>query len=338
MKENAFVFELESITKEDVPLVGGKGANLGEMLRLGIPVPPGFTVTAYAYKYFIEKAGIGEQIRKILSEVDYSNPESIEEKTREIRELILKQEIPKELEAEIITAYRRLAEKVGMVDPPVAVRSSATAEDLTSASFAGQQETYLNVRGEARLLESVKKCWASLFTSRATFYRHEKGFDHMSVYLCVVVQKMVNAKASGVMFTLHPVTGDTSKILIEANWGLGESVVSGEATPDVYVVDKKTLKIIEKKVARKTIEVVYSPKGGTEKREVPLSKQNVPCLTDEEIYRLAELAIRIEEHYGAPQDIEWSIDMDVPFPYNVFIVQSRPETVWSQKAVAETPA
>ncbi|MCL7392553.1 MAG: phosphoenolpyruvate synthase [Thaumarchaeota archaeon] len=337
MKERAFILELESITKEDVPLVGGKGANLGEMLRLGIPVPPGFTVTAYAYKYFMEKAGITEQIREIVREIDFSNPESIEEKTKEIRELILKQEIPKELEVEIVAAYRRLAEKLGMVDPPVAVRSSATAEDLSLASFAGQQETYLNVRGEAQLLESVKKCWASLFTSRATFYRHEKGFDQMSVYLCVVVQKMVNAKASGVMFTLHPVTGDRSRILIEANWGLGESVVSGEATPDVYVVDKKTLKIIEKKVARKTIEVVYSPRGGTEKREVPLSKQNVPCLTDEEIYRLAELAIRIEEHYGTPQDIEWSIDIDVPFPYNVFIVQSRPETVWSQKAVAESP-
>ncbi len=338
MRENILTLELEAVTKEDVPIVGGKGANLGEMLRLGIPVPPGFTVTAYAYKYFIEKVGIVEQIRKILNEINYSNPGSVEEKTKEIRELILKQEIPKELEAEVIIAYRKLAEKIGMVDPPVAVRSSATAEDLSSASFAGQQETYLNVRGERQLLESIKKCWASLFTARATFYRHEKGFEHMNVYLSVVIQKMVNAKASGVMFTLHPVTGDRSKILIEANWGLGESVVSGEATPDVYVVDKKTLKIIEKKVARKTIEVAYSTRGGTEKREVPLSKQNVPCLTDEEIYKLAELAVRIEEHYGTPQDIEWSIDMDVPFPYNVFIVQSRPETVWTQRAIAEVPA
>ncbi len=244
--------------------------------------------------------------------------------------------MPKEIEAAIIDAYKKLSEKTRVVDVFVAVRSSATAEDLPDASFAGQQETYLNVRGADELIEKTVKCWSSLFTPRAIFYRTQKGFRHEDVLISVGVQKMVNSKAAGVAFTLNPVTGDRSQIVIEGNWGLGESVVSGSVTPDLYVIDKKTLKIVDKKIAKKTVEYVRDPKTGkTIHAEVPEERQEIPCLTDEEVRRLAELAKKIEEHYGRPQDIEWAIDKDLPFPENVFIVQSRPETVLSLKAAPE---
>lgn len=220
-----------------------------------------------------------------------------------------------------------------MKDVFVAVRSSATAEDLPDASFAGQQETYLNVRGADEVMEKTLKCWSSLFTPRAIFYRSEKGFAHEKVFISVGIQKMVNSKAAGVMFTINPVTGDPDQIVIEGNYGLGEAVVSGAVTPDDFVVDKKTLKVIEKRIAKKTVQYIRDPKTGkTVHVEVPPEKQEQPCISDEEILRLAELAKRIEQHYGKAQDIEWAIDRDLPFPSNVFIVQSRPETVWSAKA------
>ncbi len=203
---------------------------------------------------------------------------------------------------------------------------------MPGASFAGQQETYLNVEGEEEVLDKVKKCWSSLFTPRAIFYRQEKGIAHDKVLMSVIIQKMVNAKAAGVMFTIHPVTGDENKIVIEGNWGLGETVVSGSITPDVYVIDKRTLEVVEKNIAEKTFELVRDPTTGkTIKVDVPPERRKQPCLTDEEIKRLAELAIKIENHYKCPQDIEWAIDRDLRFPDNVFIVQSRPETVWSLK-------
>jgi pyruvate,water dikinase len=214
----------------------------------------------------------------------------------------------------------------------VAVRSSATAEDLPDASFAGQQDTFLNIRGADELIEKTVKCWSSLFTPRAIYYRNQKGFKHEEVFISVGVQKMVNAKAAGVIFTLNPVTGEPNQIVIEANWGLGEAVVSGSVTPDDFVVEKNTLKSIEKRIAKKTVEYMRDMKTGkTIHADVSRDRQERPCLTDEEIVRLAELARIIEQHYGRAQDIEFSIDRDLPFPENVFIVQSRPETVWSVK-------
>jgi pyruvate,water dikinase len=329
----------ENLRKNDVPIVGGKNANLGEMSSAGIPVPPGFAITAYSYKKFIEETGIAAKIYEIIKDnvTNPSDPAQYEIASKKIRQLIESTPMPKEIADAVKSAYEELSRRVGAKDVYVAVRSSATAEDLADASFAGQQETYLNVKGVDELLEKTVKCWSSLFTPRAIFYRTEKGFAHEKVFISVGVQKMVNSKAAGVMFTINPVTGDPNQIVIEGNYGLGESVVSGAVTPDDFVVDKRTMKIIEKKVSKKTVQYIRDPKTGkTVHMEVPAEKQEQPCISDEEILKLAELAVRIEKHYGTAQDIEWAIDSDVPFPSNVFIVQSRPETVWSLK-LAEVP-
>ncbi|MEM2416797.1 MAG: phosphoenolpyruvate synthase [Nitrososphaerota archaeon] len=333
-KKEKLILWFEEVRKEDVPLVGGKNANLGEMINAGIPVPPGFAITAYAYKKFITETGIAEKIYEIIKEkvVDPNNPEQYEQASKEIRKLIEATPMPKEIENEIRKAYKQLSKKVGAVEVSVAVRSSATAEDLPDASFAGQQETYLNVNGESEVLEKVQKCWSSLFTPRAIFYRTQKGFPHEKVLISVAVQKMVNSRSAGVMFTINPVTGDRNQIVIEGNWGLGESVVSGAVSPDDFIVDKNNFNIIEKRISTKTVEYIRDPKTGkTIHATIPPERQNAPCLSDEEIIYLAKLAKRIEEHYGRPQDIEWAIDKDGKFPDNIFIVQSRPETVWSLK-------
>ncbi|MEM4703754.1 MAG: phosphoenolpyruvate synthase [Candidatus Bathyarchaeia archaeon] len=325
----------ENLRKTDIPSVGGKNANLGEMINAGIPVPPGFAITAYSYKRFIEETGIASKIYEIIKETvtNPSDPKLYEIASKKIRELIEATPMPKEIENAIRSAYEELGRKLGMTDVFVAVRSSATAEDLADASFAGQQETYLNVRGINEVLEKTVKCWSSLFTPRAIFYRTEKGFAHERVFISVGVQKMVNSKAAGVMFTINPVTGDANQIVIEGNYGLGESVVSGSVTPDDFVVDKKTLNIVERRIAKKLVQYVRDPTTGkTVHVEVPPEKQEQPCISDEEILKLAELAKRIEQHYGKAQDIEWAIDADLPFPSSLFITQSRPETVWSQVA------
>ncbi len=333
-REEKRILWFDELSKEDIPLVGGKNANLGEMLRAKIPVPPGFAITAQAYHEFITKTGIAEKIYKTIEETvtDQNNPKHYEEASKKIRKVIEATPMPAEIEKAIRVAYDGLGEKLGMADVFVAVRSSATAEDLPDASFAGQQETYLNVKGADELVEKTINCWSSLFTPRAIFYRNQKGFKHEQVLISVGVQKMVNAKAAGVIFTINPVTGDPSQIVIEGNWGLGEAVVSGSVTPDDYIVDKNTLKTVEKRIVKKTVEYIRDSKTGkTVHAEVPPERQEQPCITDEEIVRLAELARSIEMHYGKAQDIEFSIDGDLPFPENVFIVQSRPETVWSTK-------
>ena len=337
-KEKSILW-FEEIGKSDIPLVGGKNANLGEMFNAKIPVPPGFTVTAYAYKQFITRTGIAGKIYKTITDTvkDVKDPKEYEAASKKIRKLIESTKMPKELETEIRGAYKALCAKTKLANVFVAVRSSATAEDLPDASFAGQQETFLNIRGENELLANTVKCWSSLFTPRAIFYRTEKGFRHEDVLLSVGVQKMVNSKCAGVIFTLNPVTGQQDQIVIEGNWGLGESVVSGAVNPDHYEVDKNTLKITEKAIAKKTIEYIRDAKTGkTIHAKVPANRQEVSCLVDQEILKLAELAKRIEQHYGKAQDIEFAIDRDFGFPENVFIVQSRPETVWGAKA--EVPA
>jgi len=334
------VIWFENLRKTDIPSVGGKNANLGEMTNAGIPIPPGFAITANAYKKFIEETGISEKIYAIIRETvrDPNNPKQYEEASQKIRKLIEATPMPKDIEDAIKAAYKELCRRLHSKEVFVAIRSSATAEDLPDASFAGQQETYLNVRGVNEVLRKTVKCWSSLFTPRAIFYRTEKGFAHEKVLISVGVQNMVNSKAAGVIFTINPVTGDPSQIVIEGNYGLGEAVVSGAITPDDFIVDKNTLKIIEKRTAKKTLQYLRDPKTGqTIHVGVPIEKQEQPCLSDEEIIRLAELAKRIEQHYGKAQDIEWAIGSDLPFPANVFIVQSRPETVWSVK-LAQAPA
>ncbi len=330
------VIWFEGLRKTDIPSVGGKNANLGEMINAGLPVPPGFAITAYSYKKFIEETGISAKIYEVINETvtNPDDPAQYELASKKIRELIEATPMPKEVEAAIRNAYEELGKRLSIKDVFVAVRSSATAEDLPDASFAGQQETFLNTRGIKELLLNTVRCWSSLFTPRAIFYLNEKGFPHEKVFISVGVQKMVNSRAAGVIFTLNPVTGDMSQIVIEGNYGLGEAVVSGAVTPDDFVVDKQSLRIIERKLAKKNVQYIRDPKtGNTIHTEVPPEIQERPCVSDEEILKLAELAKRIERHYGKPQDIEWAIDRDIPSPSNMFIVQARPETVWGGKAM-----
>jgi pyruvate,water dikinase len=339
MKKDLVIW-FENLRKTDIPSVGGKNANLGEMINAKIPVPPGFAISAYSYKKFIEETSISSKIYEIIKETitNPNDPKQYEIASKKIRELIEATRMPKKIENAIKSAYEELCKRLNANDVFVAVRSSATAEDLPDASFAGQQETYLNIKGADEVVKNTVKCWSSLFTPRAIFYRSEKGFAHEKVFISVGVQKMVNSKAAGVIFTLNPVTGDTSQIVIEGNYGLGEAVVSGAVTPDDFVVNKSTLKIAERRIAKKTVQYVRDPNTGkTVHAEVPIDEQAQPCLNDEEILKLAELAKHIEQHYGKPQDIEWAIDRDIPYPSNIFIVQSRPETVWSTK-LAQAPA
>jgi len=334
------VIWFENLRKTDIPSVGGKNANLGEMINAKIPVPPGFAITAYSYKKFIEETGISSKIYEIIKETvtNPNDPKQYEIASKKIRELIEATPMPKEIEEAIKSAYEELCKRLNAKNVFVAVRSSATAEDLPDASFAGQQETYLNVRGVDKVLGNTVKCWSSLFTPRAIFYRSEKGFAHEKVFISVGVQKMVNSKVAGVIFTINPVTGDPGQIVIEGNYGLGEAVVSGAVTPDDFVVDKSTLKMVERRITKKTVQYLRDPKTGkTVHLDVPAEKQEQPCLNDQEIIKLAELAKQIEQHYGNAQDIEWAIDSDIPYPDDIFIVQSRPETVWSTK-LAQMPA
>ena len=333
------VIWFENLRKEDVPIVGGKNSSLGEMIAAGMPVPPGFAITAFSYEKFIKETKIAEKIYEIIRETvtDVNDPKQYDAASKKIRELIEKSPMPKDIESAIKSSYKELNKRLNMKDSFVAVRSSATAEDLPDASFAGQQETYLNIKGTNDLMAKVVNCWSSLFTPRAIFYRNEKGFAHEKVFISVGVQKMVNSRAAGVMFTINPVTGDQDEIVIEGNYGLGETVVSGIVNPDDFVVDKNTLAIRSRRIAKKTLQYLRDPKTGkTIHANVSEDLQKEPCINEEEILKLAELAKLIEKHYGKAMDIEWAIDGDLSFPKNMFVVQARPETVWSGKTM-ESP-
>ncbi|WP_306056662.1 phosphoenolpyruvate synthase [Natronococcus wangiae] len=310
------VLWLDEISAGDLEKVGGKGASLGELTGAGLPVPPGFVVTAGTYRSFIENANIDEELFEAV-DVDVDDSSALADAAERAQELILETPFPDDLREEILDAYRQVGDDGE--EAFVAVRSSATAEDLPDASFAGQQETYLNVTEEA-LLDRVRSCWASLFTQRAIYYRQEKGFDHSAVNIAVVVQRMVDAEKSGVMFTSHPSTGDPTMI-VEAAWGLGEAVVSGAVSPDNYVVprdgDDVDVTVAEKKV----MHVKDDETGETVEREVPEDERNARVLSREEIDRLVELGERVEDHYGTPQDVEWAI-----VEGEVFMLQSRPIT------------
>ncbi len=330
----------EELKIEDVPSVGGKNASLGEMIRRlgekGVSVPGGFAVTAYAYKYMIEKAGIDVKIKEILSDLDTHDVHNLAERGEKIRELIKSTPIPPELEEDIRKHYREMEKRYGE-NVDVAVRSSATAEDLPDASFAGQQETYLNVKGGDELIEKVRDCFASLFTNRAMSYRVDKGFDHFSVYLSVGVQKMVRSDlaSSGVMFSIDTESGFEDAVYITGAYGLGENVVQGTVNPDQFYVFKPTLKtgfkpILEKKVGSKEKRMIYGEKGTTQ-QEVSEEDKKKFVITDDEVIKLAKWAVIIEDHYQKPMDIEWAKDGNTG---ELFIVQARPETVHSQKDMA----
>jgi pyruvate,water dikinase len=317
----------EELNKEDVAIAGGKGANLGELTQAGIPVPPGFVITSRTYQQFIKETGIFDDIMDILDATDINNNPELQKASKDIKKIINGTEIPDDIKILVIEAYNALCHRIGKENALVAVRSSATAEDLPEASFAGQQETYLNVQGEDDLINYVRKCWASLFEARAIFYREENNFEHSKVYIAVVVQEMVEAEKAGVMFTVHPSTGE-EKILIEAAWGLGEAVVSGTVTPDTIWVDKANGQVLDYQVSEKNIMFQKDPDTGrTVKIPVPDDLKNKKVLNTEEIDQLTELGKRIHEHYDFPQDTEWAIESG-----NVFMVQSRPVTTLDKMA------
>jgi len=329
-RQDALMLWFDEIGKEDVPLVGGKSASLGEMTsKTKVPIPYGFALTAQAYRLFLKKNGLDAKIADALKPLrDPNDTVTLQKVGAQIRKMINSAPVPKELEKVIVDAYHELASREKVKKPFVAIRSSATAEDLPDASFAGQQETYLNISGASQVVEKVRECFASLFTDRAIFYRVQKGFDHLSIALSAIVQMMCYSESSGVIFTIDPTNGDDSVVMIEANYGLGEYVVQGRVTPDDYYVDKKTLRITRKNIPTKTVMLVQKPEGGTEDKPVPDALKNRQVITDDEVIDLAKYALTIEQHYGRPMDIEWGLDKQTG---KLLILQARPETVWSLK-------
>jgi pyruvate,water dikinase len=304
----------KEISKDDVAKVGGKGANLGEMYNAGMPIPPGFCVSAKAYEKFVNSTELNNDIMKILSGLDCEDTAKLQDASEKIQEMVIFAKMPESLSEEIISAY-------GKLEGFVAVRSSATAEDLPEASFAGQQATYLNVSGAESVVKKVQECWASLFTSRAIYYREKNGFKHSEVLISVVVQKMVQSDTAGVMFTANPVTNDLSEVMIEGSFGLGEMVVSGSVSPDNYIVSKEPLNVKSIYVAEKRRAMYRAEDGSNKEIELDPDKANSQVLNKKQIIALAKIGIEIEKHYGKPQDIEWAIENE-----EIFITQSRPIT------------
>ncbi len=336
MKNHILWFE--EIGKDDVSVVGGKGANLGEMFNSGIPVPYGFVVSAQAYFDFVKETGIAKKISGFISLLDHKNPQNLQQTAQNIQNLIKKAAVPQTLAKEIMLAYAGLSlrstKKAKFTDqlssafrnPLVAVRSSATAEDLPTASFAGQQETYLNVSGEANVLLKVREAWASLFTARAIFYREEQKFDHFKVGIAIPVQMMVNSSTSGVMFTIDPVTNDKSKIVVEAIYGLGELIVQGAVTPDHFEVDKKSFKITSQKIAAQG-KMMIKQGGKNKQLAVPQNITSKQKITTAQVMEIARLGLKLEKHYYHPQDVEWAIEKG-----KVYIVQTRPITTMKSQS------
>lgn len=297
------VIRIEEVGKDDVAVVGGKGANLGELVRAGISVPPAFVVTSQAYFGLLECAGLRAGIERRIAGLDVNDNAALNTVAAEIKALIAAAEMPPDVATDIASAYREQGEG------HVAVRSSATAEDLAEASFAGQQETYLNIEGAADVVRAVQNCWASLFEPRAIFYRAGAGFDHMKVGIAVVVQKMVQSERSGVMFTLHPVTNDRSQVVIECVYGLGEAIVSGMVTPDSYVVDKASGAMLDCQVVPQEQELIRCPDTSEDENHwqpVDWDRRPRQKLSNREASELATIGARVEDHFGCPQDIEWA--------------------------------
>ena len=333
MSKYNYIKWFDEIGKEDVGIVGGKGANLGELTSFGLPVPPGFCVTASGYTKFIKYAELDEVVKFLMEAVDVEDVDELTNASKEIQKKIKEKEFDPELKEEILSAYREFSENIGVKDPEVAVRSSATAEDLPDASFAGQQDTYLHISGEEELLNHIRDCFASLWTSRAIYYREKQNYDHFDVALSVVIQKMVNSEKSGVMFTANPINNSKDEIMINASYGLGEAVVSGIVTPDEYIIDKKTKKVIEKNIAEKEYMVIKNENGvGTRVVNVKdiLGKDAVKdeALSPKELDTLVERGLKVEKLYGSVQDTEWGFDRDTK---EFYFLQSRPITTLGNK-------
>ncbi len=315
------------------PLVGGKNASLGELMMADLPVPPGFALSIEAYRHIWTNRDLVDAVNAELASIDHDDVAANVETSKRIRALIEAEPMTDEVIEALTASYQALCQFCEVDDLPVAVRSSATAEDLPDASFAGQQDTYLWIKGTEAVLDKVRQCWSSLFTDRAIAYRHAMGYLHQSISMSVGVQKMVDPVTSGVAFTLNPTNGDRSQVCIDAAWGLGELVVSGEVTPDNFLVDKVIKEIVGRKISDKGHEMVLGDDGDVHKVAVPDDRRNQPSLSDDELRNVAALARRAEKHYGCPQDVEWALDRHLPDGYNVVLLQSRPETVWSQKPV-----
>lgn len=332
MKKPKFVRFFDELTIKDVPSVGGKNASLGEMYqrlsKAGVLVPNGFATTAEAYRRYLEDSGVKKKIKEILADLNTKDVIGLTKKAKAVRDLIVATPMPKELEDDVVAAYKKLSGNYKAKNLAVAVRSSATAEDLPDASFAGQQETYLNVRGEKELLLAVRKCIASLFTARAISYRVDKGFDHFKIALSVGIQKMIHSQASGVMFSIDTESGFKNVVLINSIYGLGENIVQGAVNPDEFIYFKPTGAIISKKIGNKQLKMIYSsdPKKPVKNIKVSAADQDKPSITDAQVKQLAKWAMLIEEHYKKPMDMEWALDEN---DKKLYIIQARPETVQS---------
>ncbi len=332
MTERKLIYWFEEIGKEHNDLVGKKCANLGEMTRMGLAVPPGFALTLDVYRLFVKESGLASEMEQYVQKFGDLKGQGIavfDEMSQALRAMIEAREIPENLKDQILGSYKELSRRLGMDNPAVSVRSAGTE------SRPGMFETYLNVRGQEDLLEKVKKVWASAYTPRAIAFRANKGFPILGDELGVAIPKMVNARASGIAFTVNPVDGDSSKVIIEANWGLGEGVVSGAECVDGFIVNKQDMAILSKNVGDKTRCVMNVGKGA-DWVDVPENMRGMPCLDDKEVVEVARLAIILEQELGSPQDVEWAIDQDLPFPQNIFHLQTRPAKVQAKKPVSTT--
>ncbi len=321
-----WIFRLEELGQEHNDIVGRKCANLGEMTKMNLPVPPGFALCVEAYRDFMKMTGLAHEIRECISLAGGINEEQaqLNELSTRIRQVIHSKVMPEEMEEIILTYYRELCRRSNQPDVAVSVRSAGPM------SHPGQYETYLNIIGESEILDKVKKVWASTFNPRSLAFRSRKGMPLDTDPIGIAVLKMVNARTAGVIFTAEPNTGDTSRMIIEANWGLGESVVNGESTPDIYIVNKDSLEVEEKKLGPK-FRCVVPHESGTTEIDIPPEKRAAFCLNEEEIKTLAKFGKILEDHFGVPQDIEWAIDQDAMPPDNVVLLQTRPEVIARQK-------
>ncbi|MCD4760432.1 phosphoenolpyruvate synthase, partial [bacterium] len=344
-RNKKYILWFNQINNKDVPKVGGKNASLGEMYskltKQGVAIPNGFAVTAQAYDYFISTTGVKKEIRRILKDLNTHDLRNLQSKGRQVRQAILKAEFPEDLNQQIVEHYQKLSKEFKVKNVDVAVRSSATAEDLPDASFAGQQDTYLNIEGEAELLDACRRCMASLFTDRAISYRADKGFNHFKVKLSITVQKMVRSDlaTSGVMFSIDTESGFRDAVLINAIYGLGEYIVQGMVNPDEFYVFKPTLlqgyqPIISRRLGEKKKKLVYDSKGDDNTKSLSVSKadQHRFAISDKEVTQLAKWAVQIENHYKKPMDMEWAKDGQTG---KLYIVQARPETVRSQEDLTQ---
>ncbi len=322
-----YIFWFEELGQGFNDLVGKKCANLGEMAKLGMPVPPGFALSVKAYEEFMERTNATDEIRNYLKRFSggIKTIEQFNEASREIRQIVESKEMPEGMKKLILAFYDDLCEKCHVNEVAVATRSAGPV------SHPGQYETYLNVKGKEDLLKKIIKVWASTFNSRSLAFRSRKGLPLESDPIGVAVLKMVKARSAGVVFTADPNTGDLSKMILEANWGLGESVVSGELVPDTYILDKETLKVCERKLGTKQKYVIFKELGVSEE-ETPPDKRCAYCLNDEEVVEVGRLALTLEKHFGVPQDAEWAVDEDYPFPKNIILLQTRPAVIVQKKS------